>query len=106
MREAEKVEGLGLPVATTPSVAVRKAAELDQARLVGMQLQTKLSKSLAQCDQELLGLGSMLKAHNEIIRKAHHDHVAVRPLPTPLLDPEVEHVVQVEVGQDGADAAP
>ena len=38
----------------------------------------------------------MLESHDEVIGKAHDDHVAARVLLTPSLDPEVEHVVQID----------
>ena len=45
----------------------------------------------------------MLKAQDEVVSEADDDHVAARLLP-PSLDPEVEHVVKVDVGQERADA--
>jgi hypothetical protein len=48
MREAKKVEGLRLPVATFSSVLVREAAEFDEARLVGMQPKAEPLETLAE----------------------------------------------------------
>ena len=45
MREAEKVEGLGLPVAPRSPIAFGTAAELDEARLGGMQLQARTART-------------------------------------------------------------
>src|SRR2546425_858113 len=104
MREAEKVEGLRLPVASPPSVVRREAAELDQARLVGMQRQPELREPLAQLGEELRGLLPMFESPDEVIRKAHDHHIAARLLLPPPLGPEIEYVVQVEVGQQRADA--
>jgi len=55
MREAEKVEGLRLTLATLPSVCSRVAAELDQARLVRMQFQPKPGKPLPKLGHKPLG---------------------------------------------------
>ena len=69
-----------------------------------MQRQPELREPLAQFGEELLGVLSMLESHDEVIGEAHDDDVAVRlPLP-PSLDPEVEDVVQVDVGQERTDA--
>ena len=46
MREAQKVESLGLAVATPLSPFGRIAPELDHPRLVGMQFQVELAESL------------------------------------------------------------
>src|SRR5207247_10941036 len=65
VREAEKVEALGSPAAPASPVGRREAAELDEARLVGMQRQPELREPLAQLGEELLGLLPMLESHDE-----------------------------------------
>ena len=80
MREAEEVEGLGLPVAPRSSIAFGKLSELDEPRLVGMQLQGEPRQPLAQLAEEPLGVLAMLESHDEVIRKAHDDDIAVRLL--------------------------
>ena len=45
MREAQKVEGLRLPVAPRSSVRVGKATEFEEARLVGMQRRVRTARS-------------------------------------------------------------
>src|SRR5439155_21777626 len=55
--------------------------------------------------QELHGVLPMLESYDEVVREAHDDHLAPRLPSPPPLDPEVEHVVQVEIGQERADAA-
>src|SRR5437867_4327516 len=104
VREAEEVEGLGLPVAPPSSILVGKLAKLDEARLAGMQLQAEPAEPLAQLGQDPLGILAMLESHDEVIGKPHDDGVAVGLRLPPPLDPEVEHIVQVEVGQQRADA--
>ena len=51
-----------------------------------------------------VGAGTMLKPHDEVIGKTHDDGAPVRPRRPPSLYPQVEHVVEVEVGQERADA--
>jgi len=36
----------------------------------------------------------MLKAHDEVIREAHDDYLAARVATPPLLDPQIEDVVE------------
>lgn len=48
MREAEEVEGLGLPLTAPRSVVSRKWAELQEAGLFGVQLQSELAQSFAE----------------------------------------------------------
>jgi hypothetical protein len=98
-----KVEALGSPVAPASPVGRREAAKFDETRLVGMQRQPERRDSLAQLGEELLGLPPMLESHNEVIGKAHDHHLSARLLLPPPLDPEIEHVVQIEVGQQRAD---
>lgn len=62
-----------------------------------MKFQTKLAQSLAQLAEELLGICAVLKAIEGVIRIAHDDHLAACMPTSPLLDPHVQHVVQVEV---------
>jgi hypothetical protein len=104
VREAEEVEGLRFPVATRSSVRVGEATEFDEARLVGMQCQPESREPFAQRPEEALGLLTMLEAHDKVISEPHHDDRAARvPLP-PSLDPEVEDIVEIDIGQQRADA--
>src|SRR6266545_1673579 len=103
MREAEKVERLRLPVAPASPVGRREAAELDETRLVGMQRQPEPREPLAQLGEKQLGLLPMLESHDEVIGEAHDHDVPVRLLLSPPLDPEIEHVVQIDVGQQRTD---
>src|SRR5919197_3773601 len=103
VREAQEVERLRLPEAPCRSPLGGVPPELDQPGLVGMQLQPELRQPLAKVAKELLGIALMLEAGDEIIGEPHHDHVAAR-LPTPPLpDPPVEHVVEVDVGEQRRD---
>ena len=103
VRETQEVEALGLPLAARPSIRRRVAAEFEESRFVGVQGQTEPREAFAQLGEKLLGVVSMLEAHDEVIGKADDDHVAVRlPLP-PSLGPEVEDVVQVDIRQQRAD---
>jgi hypothetical protein len=99
MREAEEVKGLGLPLTTPLSVFSRKWAELQEAGLVGMQLQSELSQSFGEFLPALLGIRLMLESEHDIVGEADDNHVAVGSLLAPHPDPQVEHVVEINVGE-------
>jgi hypothetical protein len=101
--EPQKGEGLRLPLASPFSVLAREASKLDQASLVGVKLEAEACQSLAQLPQTSLRLCPMLEPNDEVIGIAHDDHVAL-VLAAPGLDPEIEHVVEVDVRQQGGDA--
>lgn len=68
MREPQKVEGLRLAFSPPGSVGRRKAAKLDQPGFLGPQFQVELLQPLGQFLLELLGFGTMLKAHHMPVR--------------------------------------
>jgi len=103
VRETEEVEGVGLPLATLPPLLGRVAAKAEQSRFVGMQFQAELCKATAQRVEKPLGFMPMLESNDEIIRKAHHDHIPARFAASPSLNPQIKHIVQVEVGQQRTD---
>src|SRR5439155_5404435 len=104
VREAENVEALGSPVAPASPADRREAAELDEARLVRMQRPPQPRQPLAQLGEALLSLLPMLESHDEVIGEAHDHDISARLLLSPPLDPEIEHVVQVKIGQQRTDA--
>src|ERR1035437_362334 len=99
MREAQEIKRLGFPVATSHPCSGSIAPELDESRLVGMQLQAELRQSLTKVGKELLRIGLMLESGHEVISKPHDDHVTVGVLASPLPDPPVEDIVEVDIGK-------
>ncbi len=104
--ETQEVERFRLTLTPPPPVPVRERAELDEAGLVRVQREAELGEPLPKRGQEALGFGAVLEAHDEVIGEADDDHVADRLRPPPSVDPQVEHIVQVDVSQEGADDAP
>src|SRR2546425_935276 len=105
-RAGEEVERLRLPLAGAPPVLGREWPEFQQARLLRVQLQAELRESFTQLREEPLGVRPVLEPHDEVVRVPHDNHVAVGVRLPPPLSPEVEHVVQVHVGQERRYAAP
>ena len=97
--ETQKVEGLRFAEPTLLAVGRRMATKLDQAGLVRMKRQRKLLQPRTHLIQEAPGVGLMLKADDEVVGVPHDDHVARGFTPSPACGPEIEYVVQVDVGQ-------
>src|SRR6267142_4582092 len=99
VREAKKVECLRLPLATPFSSFSSVAAKLDYARFLGMQFQFELGEPRRQFLMKPYGVRLVLKTHDEVISPSHNYYVARGFCLAPVLHPEVEHVVQVDVSQ-------
>ena len=89
----------GLPSPRCLRLVRRKAAELDQSGLVRMKRQRELLQPRAHLVQEASGVSLVLEADDEVVGIPHDDHVARGLAPSPALGPEIENVVQVDVGQ-------
>jgi hypothetical protein len=93
MREAQEVERLGLAQSSPLTPLPRKTAELDEPRLVRVQLQAKLGQSLPEGCEELLGLLSVLESEDRVVGIADDANIALAlPLP-PSVSPEIEGIV-------------
>src|SRR5882672_6962841 len=97
--KAEKVERLRLPFSTPLPLVDRMRTELQQPRFLGMQLQVELVHAFRKFRPKLIGIRLAVKSNHDVVRKAHHDDIAVGPLLTPRLDPQIEHVMEINVGQ-------
>ena len=64
-----------------------------------MQFQVELPHSFGKFRPKLIGIRFAVKAHHDVVSESHHDHIAVRPLLTPCLDPQVEYVMKIDVRQ-------
>src|SRR5918993_4181970 len=87
VREAQEIERFGLAEPTLRPVLAGEPPELDEACLVGVQLQGELREPLAEVPEELFGVTLMLEPDHEVVRPAHDDHVTagvtVPPSPSP-----------------------
>jgi hypothetical protein len=64
-----------------------------------MQFQLEPRKSFAKLLQEPLRVAMMLEAKHEVVGVAHDDDVTMSIPPSPLLNPQVQRVMQTNVGQ-------
>jgi hypothetical protein len=101
MRETEEIERFGLSLATTLSVVSGEPPKLDQACFVGMQFQGKLVETFPQVFVKLFGIRSVFEAQHNVVGESHHDNVTARVPPSPLIGPQIEHVVQVHIRKYG-----
>ncbi len=99
--ETKEIERLRFAKAAPRSILGRKAAELDQTRLVRMQREVELLHPPLQVSVKALGVSLMLKAGNNIVCVAHEDDVAVCVVMTPPVRPQVEDVMEIDVRQHG-----
>ena len=106
MREAEELERLRLAEPTGLAVTGGVPSELDQPRLLGIQLQTELREPVAKLSPEPLSVLPMLKPHHEVISPAHDDHIAMRVPSPPLVSPQVKDVVRVDVREQRRNRCP
>src|SRR6516164_3307295 len=99
MREPQKRKGLGFSLATPLSIPDGEPPELDQTRLVRMQFQTEPYQPFPKLHEEPLGVGPVLKTHHKIVGIADDDDIAACHFLAPGLNPQVENIMQVHVGE-------
>ena len=97
VRETQKVKRLALASAFSLSFGGAVATKLDQASLLRVKIQAELLESLLECLQAYSCVCLMLKADHEVIRITNHNTITLRMTPSPLVDPQIKHVVQEHV---------
>src|SRR6202158_5212130 len=100
MGEAEKVEHGAVRVRMT--CALRPIdAKVDEMRLVGVELEPVPCKPLTQHVHDPFGIFENLECHHAIIGVPHEDAVPLEAWPHVLLEPVIQHMVQVNVCEQG-----
>jgi hypothetical protein len=106
MGEAQKHEGFRFAEPALLASGGRMAAELNLAGLVRMERQREDLEPITHRVEKATSGALVLEAGHQIIGIAHDDHVALGLLPSPASGPEVEDVVQVDVGKARRDHRP
>lgn len=106
MCESQEVEGFRLSQPAFLPVDRCKAAKLDQACLVRVELKQEFLQSFPQCHQEPLGIVGSFEADHGIIGVTHDNEVSAGVMFAPAVDPEVEDVMEKDVGQQGREPPP
>src|SRR5208337_851773 len=101
MREAQKVERFRLAFSASLPVQLGVPPELNPARFVGMQFQSKLPQPLPEVLQKAVGFRLRLESEDRVVGIAHHDHISPGVFLAPRLHPEVKDIVQIDVRQQG-----
>ncbi len=99
VRESQKIECFGFPFSSLYPVQFGKSPELNPARLIWVQFQPELSQSFLKIDEETICVGPILKTDYVIVGISHHHNVTLRALLTPGIYPEVEYVMQIDIGE-------
>jgi hypothetical protein len=105
-RKPQKIERLRLTLTTVGAVVGGEPPELDQPRLIRVQLQPKLRHTPTKIDKEPLRIRPVLEAADKIIREAHDDHLTASVMPPPPIGPQIKNVVQVHISQQRRNYAP
>ena len=84
----------------------RRTTEFNQTRLLRMQLQPELRDPFPQVRRKWLRFALMLKPQNGVVGVAHDHDITIRPFFPPLLCPEIEHIMQVQICQQRGNDSP
>src|SRR5467141_2143340 len=99
MRKEEKVKRLRFPCSTPLPLIDRIRTELQKSRFLGMPFQVELLHTFRKFRSKLIGIRFAVESHHDVVRESHDDDIAVCPLLTPRLDPQIEYVMKIDVSQ-------
>lgn len=103
MREAEEVEGVGLFLTLLLCLPFRKTPERNQPRLLRVQGQAEFGEPLRQDLQHLFRILPVLKTQDGVIGVSDLVRFPLQPGLHRFLEPFVQDLVQVDIGQKRAD---
>jgi len=99
--KTKKIKCFRLSFTSPFAVLGCKTPKLNKPRLAPMEFQIELPKALPKLSQEPLRVLPVLEANHEVITKPDKDNIA-RGVPSPpLVSPQIEHIVQIDVGKQG-----
>ena len=101
IRDAVNAEGDDPIAATINNVYRDEAALAHIERAVRWRIDNDWSQPTAACVPEAASVGLVLKTNNKVIGIPHNDHIALGLVLPPAVGPKVEHVVHVDVGEQG-----
>lgn len=96
MGEAKEVER-GAPRSRVVGALRPLEAEVDEARLVGMEREPIPGKTLAQNSQDPRGIGKGLESHHEIVGVPDKAGSSLQAWSDRVFEPHIQHMVQVDV---------
>src|SRR6266853_7057991 len=106
VRKAQKVEGLRATLPGSCSALDGEPPERDQPGLVLVDRQAELLQPVSQCREELRPIPFMLTADRQIVRISTDDDLTGCLMSAPVGYPEVDDIMEGDVGEDRADPDP
>src|SRR5260370_2070928 len=103
VRKAQKVKGLRATLPGSCSARGGEPPELDQPGLALVHRQAELLQPVSQCCEELLPIRFLLTADRQVVRVSTDDDLPGCVMSTPVVYPQVDSIVEKDVGQDRAD---
>ena len=97
--KAEKIKCRWFALALVLGVVNGIGTKLNDLGLFWMQLQGELGKTLLKFLSEDICLALALKANDDVVSPANHNHVPLGLGPSPCMRPQIKSVVQIHVGQ-------
>src|SRR4051812_44350616 len=105
MGEAEEVERGAMRSRVLGALRPLEA-EVDEARLVGMEREPIPGKTLAQYSQDPRGIGKGLESHHEIVGVPDKAGSPLQAWSDRAFEPLIQHLVQVDVRNTRGDHSP
>src|SRR5579863_2158383 len=99
MGETQKTEHFRLALAPLLPVFGCVTPELNQARLVRVQLQPELLQAVFPFLEKPLRVSTIFESRDDVICITDDNHIARSMMLTPVPDPQIEDIVQVDVCQ-------
>jgi hypothetical protein len=106
VREAQKVEGLRASQPGGLPVPCGEPPELDEPGLALVERQAELRQPALERHKKRLPISFSLTANHQIVRISTDDNLPGCPMSPPLVYPEVNDIVEEDIGEDRADARP
>jgi hypothetical protein len=97
MDKTKKRKGFRFAKAATLASFRRIAAELNDTCLLRMQLKREPPQSFTKLRKKLCGIALMLKPNDAVVSVAHDHDVTLGVARTPLIGPEIERIMKVNV---------
>ena len=99
MRETQKIECRWFPFPSLFPIRFGKPPELDQTRFIRVEFQPELCQPLSEILQKAVRIHSTLKAKNTVVGIPNDDHVSLPVLLPPDFHPEIEDIMQIDIGK-------
>ncbi|SWL29380.1 Uncharacterised protein [Klebsiella pneumoniae] len=103
MREPEEVERFWFTFSPAGAVFGCEAAELHQSGFLRMYRESELLQSALHGYTKALSVDSLVEPDDYVICVSDHDHIACGMAASPLMRPQIEDIVKVDVCQQRRD---